>query len=302
MASAKMHADEIHIDVSLVTRLIAEQFPQWKSFPLKSIESTGTSNAIYRLGDTMTVRLPRVASSVAQLKKEQLWLPRLAPHLPLAVPVPVAQGVPNDSYPCEWSIYSWIEGENANIASISNLNDAAKTLGRFIATLHQIDPTQGPLAGEHNFFRGVSLIELDNRVRSALRSLRGMIDIQAATTAWETALQVPPWKHRPSWVHGDLHVGNLLARDGQLTAVIDFGGLGVGDPACDMMAAWTYFTSKTRGTFRKEVQVDDATWARGRGWALYFGLVALPYYQTTNPVLAEIARTSIMEVLADTTP
>ncbi len=246
------------------------------------------------------VRLPRMLSSASQIKKEQLWLPPLAPQLPLAIPVPLGQGVPDNSYPCVWSVYPWIEGENATAKCISNFHSTAEVLGRFVFTLRQIDCTHGPAAGEHNFFRGVPLIELDSKVRTALKSLQGTIDIPAATNAWETTLSVPAWKERPTWIHGDLHVGNLLARNGQLSAVIDFGGLGVGDPACDIMAAWTYFNSETRGTFREAVKVDDATWVRGRGWALYFGLVALPYYQNSNPGLADIARRTIAEVLGDT--
>ena len=299
MASIKMHPDEIQADLSLVRQLIAAQFPQWANLPLQSLESAGTSNIIYRLGTEMMVRLPRTLGSVSQLGKEQRWLRQLAPYLPLAIPIPLGHGTPSETYPYPWSVYRWIEGDDATYEPIFNLHEAAIALGRFVAALQKIDPTQGPPAGEHNFFRGVPLESLDAVVRKTLESLEGLIDVLAATAAWETALKVPPWKGPLRWIHGDLHAGNLLVRNSKLVAVIDFGGLGVGDPACDMMAAWTYFSSETRKTFQTEVGVDDSTWARGRGWALYLGVVALPYYQQSNPVLASIARQTIAEVLAD---
>lgn len=299
MTSTKMHPDEIYIDVSLVGRLISGQFPQWAHLPLKFHESAGTGNVIYRLGNDLAVRLPRTPSSVSKVEKEQVWLPQLAPLLPLAIPVPVGRGLPTDEYPWAWSVFRWIEGMDATASHLSDRHDAASALGRFVAALQKSDPTGGPPSGEQNFYRGVPLGDLDEVARASLKSLHGMIDIPAAKAAWEAALHTPAWKGKPKWIHGDLHAGNLLVRDGRLNAVIDFGGLGVGDPACDMMVAWTYFSSDTRKVFRAELGVDDATWARGRGWALYLGLVALPYYQTSNPALAGIARRSISEVLTD---
>ncbi len=299
MSSGKMHANEVHVDLSLVSELIAVQFPQWASLPLQSFVSAGTSNAIYRLGDDMVVRLPRTPSSATQVAKEQRWLPQLAPLLPLTIPLILAHGVPTDSYPCPWSIYQWIEGDNAVIERLTDPFHAAATLGQFVSAMQKIEITDGPLAGAHNFFRGTPLRIHDEDIRIALQSLDGIIDISAATLSWEAALQAPEWKGRPSWIHGDLHVGNMLAKDGRLSAVIDFGGLGMGDPACDVMAAWTYLPAKTRHIFREAIGADDATWVRGRGWALYLGVIALPYYQFSNPALAEIARRAINEVLTD---
>ena len=139
----------------------------------------------------------------------------------------------------------------------------------------------------------------DQQTRDAISALADVIDTNEVTAAWDAALGVPAWNGAPVWLHGDLHAGNLLVQHGRLSAVIDFGGLGVGDPACDVMAAWLLLSAENRAVFREMLQVDDATWARGRGWALSFGLIALPYYQTTNPVLAGIARHAINEVLAD---
>ena len=297
--SNKMHANEVETDRQLVRRLLRAQFPQWAALPIEPVPSAGTDNALYRLGDDLVVRLPRIEAATEQVSKEQRWLPRLAPHLPLAIPVPLATGMPAEGYPWHWSVYSWLEGENATLERITDPLQAATDAAQFIAALQAIDPTGGPPAGSHNFFRGVPLAHRDAVTREAIATLHGKIDTRAATAAWEAALQTPLWDRPPVWVHGDLQSGNLLAVDGQLSAVIDFGGLGVGDPACDLLIAWNLFTPEMRAVFRATLAVDDATWARGCGWALYFGLVALPYYEVTNPTLAAIARYAIEQVLAD---
>ena len=299
MPIGKMHADEVNTDAALVGRLIAAQFPHWADLPIAPVPSAGTDNALYRLGDGMLVRLPRIHSAVGQVAKEHEWLPRLAPLLPLAIPVPLAKGTPDDGYRWEWSVYRWLEGENATSERIADPSQAATELARFVAALQRIDLTGGPPPGAHNSFRGVPLAARDLETRVAIEALHGTIDAGAATAAWEEALEAPASNGPLVWIHGDLQSGNLLAVQGRLTAVIDFGCLGVGDPACDVMAAWTYLSAETRDAFRAALTVDDATWARGRGWALSFGLIALPYYQVTNPVLAGIARYAIDEVLAD---
>jgi aminoglycoside phosphotransferase (APT) family kinase protein len=267
--------------------------------PIEPVPSAGTDNALYRLGDSMAVRLPRIHSATEQVEKEHRWLPRLAPLLPLAIPVPLAKGRPGEGYPWHWSVYRWLDGENATLERLADPRQAATDLARFILALQQIDPTGGPLSGPHNFSRGVPLEMRDPPTRAAIRELHGTLDIDAVTAAWEAALQAPAWRRPPVWVHGDLQSGNLLAVEGQLSAVIDFGGLGVGDPACDLIVAWNLLSAETREVFRAALSVDDATWARGRGWALSVGLIALPYYQTTNPILAGIARRAIDAVLAD---
>jgi aminoglycoside phosphotransferase (APT) family kinase protein len=294
-----MHVDEVEINVALVGRLLAAQFPQWTSLPLVPFHSAGTDNALYRLGSDMVVRLPRVEGASEQIDKEQRWLPRLAPHLPLAVPVPLAKGKPGEGYPWPWSIYPWLPGEDATVVPITDPDRAASDLAHFIAALQRIDPTGGPLPGPHNFFRGVPLSLRAEQTRHAITALQGMLDTSAVTEAWEEALQAPAWDGPPVWIHGDLHPLNLLVEQGRLSAVIDFGGLGVGDPACDLMVAWNLFSAHSRDILRAALPVDDATWMRGRGWALSMGLIALPYYQSTNPVLAGIARRTIAEVLAD---
>lgn len=294
-----MHSNEIETAVSLVRKLLADQFPQWAERPLTPVPSSGTDNALYRLGNNMVVRLPRIGWAVGQVAKEQRWLPKLAPHLPLAIPVPLAKGVPGEGYPWHWSVYRWLEGENATLDRLADPQETAVTLANFITTLQQIDSTDGPLPGEHNSGRGVPLAERDAATRQAIATLDRMIDTKAATAVWDAALELPTWFGAPVWLHGDLQSGNLLAVDGELTAVIDFGCLGVGDPACDLMVAWNLFSGEAREAFRAALAVDEATWARGRAWALSVGLIALPYYRKTNPVLANISRTAIEQVLAD---
>src|SRR6266487_4349959 len=264
----KMHSDEVDTDSVLVRRLLAEQFPHWAGLPIEPVLPKGTDNALYRLGEEMVVRLPRRERTAETLAKERRWLPRLEPLLPHAVPVPLAEGVPGEGYPFAWSIYTWLEGETATAEGTADPDQLATDLGQFVAALQQIDPTGGPPPGEHNFFRGVPLELRDTATRAAISALAGRIDTDAVTAAWEAALRAPEWGRRPVWIHGDLDLRNLLVEDRRLCGVIDWGGLGVGDPACDVMAAWKVLPEAARATFRTALSVDDATWARSRGWAL----------------------------------
>jgi aminoglycoside phosphotransferase (APT) family kinase protein len=298
MSSDRMHDDEVDVDASLVRRLLEAQFPHWARLPLEPVRSWGTDNAMFRLGHDLVLRLPRIPSAVPQVEKEQRWLPRLAPLLPLAVPEPVGCGTPADGFPWPWSVYRWLDGEEAPERTGDDRH-AAHDLGGFLAALRDIDPSGGPVSGPHNGFRGASLARRDAAIRDAVALVRDLVDPAAATAAWESALTAPAWDGAPVWIHGDLIGGNVLATRGRVSAVIDFGCLGVGDPACDVMAAWTLLTAGTRDAFRAAVGVDDATWARGRGWALSWGLIALPYYRERNPVLAGRARRAVAEVLAD---
>ncbi len=299
MCARKMHADEVHTDETVVRALLAAQFPHRAHLPVAPVPSSGTDNAIYRLGDDMAVRLPRVESAAGQVDKEQEWLPRLAPHLPLAVPAPLAHGASGAEYPWHWSIVPWLDGENPTLERLADPCRAAIDLARFLAALQRIDPAGGPPPGAHNFGRGAPLAQRDRATREAIAALAGIVDIAAVTAAWDTALEAPAWHGAPVWIHGDLSAGNLLAVDGRLSAVLDWGGLGVGDPACDLMIAWTLFTGESRQAFRATLGVDDATWTRGRGWALSWALIFIPYYLHTNTAGVTDARHTIAEVLAD---
>jgi aminoglycoside phosphotransferase (APT) family kinase protein len=300
MTRRKLHPDELDVDAALVRRLVAGQFPQWRDLPVRSVRSSGSDNMIYRLGTEMSVRLPRRTGRTCEsLDKEYEWLPRLAPCLPLAVPLPIAKGAPGEGYPCGWAVYRWLEGEAATRELLDDPRRTAVDLAGFLSALQAIDVAGAPVPGEHNFFRGVPLVTRDASVRSAIGSLRSVLDARAVTAAWESALAAPEWAGPPVWLHGDFADGNLLARGSRLSGVVDFGGLAAGDPACDLIAAWSFLPAEERRVFRAALSVDDAMWARGRGWALSVALIALPYYWTTNPARVAYSRQRIEEVLAD---
>ena len=296
-----MHTDEIAIDVSLVERLIATQFPQWAHLPVKPVASGGWDNRTFHLGKDMTARLPSAQPYAAQVEKEHRWLPILAPLLPLPIPVPLARGVPAEGYPWHWSVYRWLEGENAAVERIADARQFTIALARFLAALQRIDPAGGPPPGQHNFYRGGPLSIYDAETRQAIAALGDSIDAAAVTAVWETALKAT-WHGSPVWLHGDVSGGNLLVNEGRLIAVIDFGCSGVGDPACDLTIVWTFLSNlakESRETFAAELPLDDATWARGRGWALWKGLITLVQHRTTNLSEAGKAHRVIEEVLAD---
>lgn len=285
----KMHDDQVDTDESLVRRLLAAQFPQWTHLPVAHVPASGTEHDLYRLGSSLVVRMPMLASAVGQAERDLRWLPAIAPHLPIAVPVPLAIGTPQFGYPFAWSVYPWLDGSPAHLPNV----EAAVSLAQFVLALQGIDAAAGPPRNG----RGGPLAPRDPDVRKALAQLSGSTDTRAAAVAWERALDAPAWDGPPTWLHGDLHPGNMLAHNGNLSGIIDWGCLAVGDPACDLLPAWTFFDSGTREVFRATLGVDDAMWERGRGWALSIGLIALPYYQDTNPELAEIARRAVESVL-----
>ncbi|MER5310273.1 aminoglycoside phosphotransferase family protein [Streptomyces sp. NPDC002773] len=297
MAATPTRPDELDIDTALVGRLVTGRFPEWAGLPVRAVASAGTDNAMFRLGDDLVVRLPRAPHAVGQVEKEQRWLPLLAPHLPLDVPVPVGRAGAGPDFPMPWSVYRWLDGDDTYDVPLTDLAHAAVELGRFGAALRTVDASEGPPS-----FRGgpVTAWE-DGNLPAAVRGLGalGLVDTELASAAWESVLRLPQWDGPPVWIHGDLLPGNLLGREGRLSAVIDFGGLGTGDPACDMMPAWTLLTADTRPLFREAARADDATWARGRGWALAWGLVTEAYYREKNPVLAAVAHRTRTEALAE---
>jgi aminoglycoside phosphotransferase (APT) family kinase protein len=293
-----VHENEASIDVSLVRRLVRAQFPRWADLPVKPVEVGGWDNRTFHLGEHMTVRLPSAESYVAQVEKEHRWLPELAPHLPLPIPVPLAKGIPAKGYPWPWSVYRWIEGETATVGRIGDLVEFATTLAGFLVALQRVDPTGGPPPGPHNFFRGGSRLVYDAETRQALAALEGEIDTRAALAVWEAALDAA-WHGPPVWFHGDLAWGNLLVEEGRLSAVIDFGTSGVGDPSCDLAISWTLFGGESREAFRAVLQPDDATWARGRGWTLWKALITLAGSANSGSQDPREPRHVIDEVLAD---
>ena len=267
-----MHVDELEIDEALVRRLLAEQFPEWADWPLTRVEPTGTVNAIFRLGDALSLRLARRNGPTNAGGKEFDWLPRLARVLPFEIPIPVAQGHPTQEYPWFWDVHTWVKGESVPVEAIDAVR-GARDLAAFVAALQQVDAAGAP-AG-----RGIPLAERDRSFRYWMTRFDGD---HAVTAEWERALVAPAWDGPPVWHHGDLDVRNWLVRDGRISGVIDWGSMGVGDPACDVMVAWKLHSRAARDAFREALQPDDATWERARGWVVSQAVAALSYYTPEN--------------------
>jgi aminoglycoside phosphotransferase (APT) family kinase protein len=284
------------IDDVLVRHMVSAQFPQWAHLPVKAVTMGGWDKKSFRLGERMIVRLPSAAAYAAQVEKEHRWLPRLAPFLPVQIPIPLAIGEPTSSYPWKWSICRWIEGETAAQEVVTDSNDFAAGVAGFLVALRRIEPMGGPPPGPHNFYRGGPLTTYDAEVREAIGILERRIDTKAATAIWEAALRTS-WDHSPVWIHGDMSVGNLLSQDGELRAVIDFGMLGVGDPACDLSIAWTLFRGRSREVFRAMLPFDSGTWIRGRAWTLWKALIVEAGLSRTNAIEWAQPRHVIDEVL-----
>jgi aminoglycoside phosphotransferase (APT) family kinase protein len=286
------------IDIALVKRLIAAQFPQWTDLPIRPVKVEGWDNRTYHLGEDMSVRLPSASWYAAAVEKEQRWLPVLAPQLPLPVPAPLAKGQPGLGYPYHWSINRWLAGETAAHDRISDLDEFADTLADFLITLRNIDSTGGPLAGEHSFYRGAPPVHYDGETRAAVTKLGDRIDGASALKVWDAALAAS-YNGPPVWFHGDVARGNLLVENGRLSAVIDFGTSGIGDPACDLAITWTFFHGKNRETFRRAISVDDGTWARGRGWTIWKSLIVLADQIDTDPEGAAENQRIIADLIAE---
>ncbi|MEI7056266.1 aminoglycoside phosphotransferase family protein [Nocardioides sp. CCNWLW239] len=290
----------ITVSAEQAARLVAEQFPQWASLPVTAVANGGWDNRTFHLGTDMLLRLPSAEEYALAVEKEHRWLPRLAPSLPLPVPVPLAKGAPGSGYPFVWSVYRWIDGTPATFESVADPVRFAEDLAGFVAALQGIDASEGPRPGKHNWFRGATLRTYEAQAHRALDDLRGHIDVATAEETWAQAIAAP-WDGVDVWFHGDLAQGNLLLQDGQLSAVIDFGTCGVGDPACDLAVAWTLMSSPGRDAFRKRLAVDDATWARGRGWALWKTLVSCANTLGEDAPDAVNARRVLTEILGNHT-
>ncbi|GAA2760688.1 aminoglycoside phosphotransferase family protein [Actinopolymorpha rutila] len=286
------------IDAGLVKRLLTAQFPQWSDLPVTPVEVDGWDNRTYRLGEELTVRLPTAPGYVPAVEKEHRWLSVLAPHLPVPIPVSVALGEPGEGFPHPWSIRRWLDGDTARPDRITELAEFAESVAEFLLALQRIDATDGPTAGEHSFHRGAPPAYYDNETRACLRTLEGRLDTDRAAAVWDAALAAE-WRGEPVWFHGDVAHGNLLVRDGRLAAVIDFGTCGVGDPACDLVIAWTLFAGPSREAFRRTVALDAGTWARARGWVLWKALLGLAEDARQGRALAAGNLRVVEEVLAD---
>ena len=264
--------ERVEVESDVVRRLIRSQFPQWAALPIEPVSKGGWDNWTFHLGDDMVVRLPSAAEYAQAVEKEHRWLPTLALTLPLPIPAPLAKGAPSPDYPYPWSVYTWLDGRTAAPELIAHPVTFAVDLGAFLSALQAVDPTDGPQPGLHNWFRGGTLRTYDPSTQGALRELGQHLDVDRARQVWADALDAS-WDGIDRWFHGDVAAGNLLLDDaGELSAVIDFGTCGVGDPACDLAVAWTVMTAEGRQAFRAQLAVDASTWARGRGWALWKAL------------------------------
>lgn len=287
-------SDRIAIDAPTVARMVARQFPHWAHLPVTPVARSGWDNHTFHLGPAMKIRLPSAERYVAQVEKENRILPILARQLPLPVPAPLGIGRPDADFPWPWSIQRWIAGETASRETIADMAHFGHDLGRFLAALQRLDARDGPPAGAHNFHRGGDLAIYDAEARRSIAMLGDRIDGPAALALWEAAL-ASRWTEPPVWVHGDIAVGNLLVREGQLSAVIDFGSCGVGDPACDLVIAWLFLDAPGRAAFRAALPHSSATWARARGWALWKAALMAAQGQQTHP--AELPPLAVIERL-----
>ena len=293
MPAADTPAAEVDVDATLVRSLLAEQRPDLAALPL-SEAATGWDNVLFRLGDDLCVRLPRRSVAAPLVEHEQRWLPTLAPHLPLPVPVPVHAGRPGAGYPWAWSVVPWLPGEIALHAPPADPDAAALALGRFVAALHGV---AAPPDAPANPWRGIPLAHRDERLRSDLDRVGPAVDRAAVLDCWSTLVAVPAWTGPPTWLHGDLHPGNVLVADGAIAGVIDFGDLTSGDPAGDLGIAWMLLPPPARAVFRSAVgDVDDDTWQRGRGWALAVGM-AIIGSSADNPAFTDLGVRTVAAAL-----
>lgn len=297
--------DEQPPDRELAARLVAAQFPQWADLPVTDVALSGWDNRTYRLGEDLSIRLPRSRFYREQVAKEQRWLPRLAPHLPVAIPRPVAEGAPGLGYPYAWSVYAWIAGDPATLDKIDDLSAFARDVAGFLVALRACDAGDGPPPGQHNWWRGGPLDFYLDEARTALATVADELtpaQLAIGTEILDAAV-ASRWAGPPVWVHGDIAYGNLLVSDGRLAAVIDFGSSGVGDPACDVVLAWTLLSGASRQAYAEALGLDADTWARGRGWGLWKAVITIAGGRdSTDPadrtMIAETRRV-LHEILTD---
>ena len=290
--------ERLSVDVDLVRRLVAEQFPHWADLPVRQVAVNGWDNSTFHLGDSMKVRLPMAAGYVSQTAKETRWLPLLAPQLPRPIPAPIAMGQPGHGYPFQWSVYGWLAGETAARERIADLGAFADDLADFLLALERIDPLDAPLAGRHNFHRGGRLAVYDAETRACAVALGERVDGPAALALWDAALATA-WPRPPAWVHGDIAWGNLLVEGGRLAAVIDFGSAAIGDPACDLVIAWTLFEGASRERFRVRMEMDSGTWARGRAWGLWKALLVMRGHVEAGNMAGAEQESRLIETILD---
>ena len=296
MGAVSLHPDEFRIGDSLVRHLLASQCPQWASEALTRIGTSGTVNILYRLGKDKVVRLPRAPAFSGGPERASRWMPVFASQLPLVVPEYLVLGEPIEDYPSRWSILEWVEGAPASRSTLDDMYSAARALGEFVAALRTV-PTDGAPDGGN--YRAFGLARRDDDFRAWVERLPDDIDAGAALEVWDDCLQAGQYTDQPRWLHTDLRGDNLIARDGNVVAVIDWEGCTVGDPSADHLAAWWLFDGDAREAFRLASGATDDAWRRAKGWALHMAVAAIPYYAKTNPSFADQAHHALDQLLRD---
>ena len=293
----RLHDDQVDTDPDLVRQLLSAQTPQLSRLPLSRVREFGTDHHLYRLGDDLLVRMPIIGWAVGQARSDEAWLPRLAPYLPVAVPAPLLVGEPGFGYPYPWAVVPWLDGATPTAGNV-DAEVLAADLAAFVRALHAVDAMDGP--AKTGASRGVPLAGLDDGVRRTLAASAALADIRdEVLEVWEDALTAPAYDGTPVWIHGDLMTGNLLVREGRLSAVIDWGGLGLGDPAPDLCPAYWLFDGGSRSAFLESLAYDDATLRRARGWIVAPAVSGVDYYADTFPTMARTARASLEAVIGD---
>lgn len=293
----KLHDDEVAIDSVLVERLLAAQFPRWAGQPVRVVQDSGTDNVTFRVGDELAVRLPRTERTQGQVEMDLAWMPRLAPHVSLPIPEPLALGEPDAGYPFSWGVYRWLPGAPFSLDCVDGVR-AARELAAFVRSLRGVDTAGAPVPDDNPFSRGTPLAPRDAMFREALDQLKEYFDVGRVTAAWEESLASDVWDGVPRWIHGDLMAGNVLVADGKLSAVIDFGTARAADPAGDVLPAWWLFEGESRTAYREALEVDEATWLRARGWALSLVIIAIPYYLNRRAGTLARGQESVADILS----
>jgi aminoglycoside phosphotransferase (APT) family kinase protein len=293
-AAPPLHDGEVPVDDSLARDLLATQLPALSTLQVRRVPSTGTDCAIFRLGDELGLRLPRIGWAAQQIAREVAVLPTLGPHLSIELPQPVATGTPSPRYPFPWLVFRWVDGDDMLHSTGADAVVLARDLASFVHALGRIDPMDAPLGGRH----GGDLASDDTSTRACIDQLRHLVDAPRAIEVWDAALDAGPWQGAPRWVHGDLLPGNVIVRDGHVAGVIDWSAAGVGDPACELMLAWS-LPEDARAVFCEALPFDAATWARARGLVVEQAVHFIAYYATTIPDAVASATRRLAAVLGD---
>ncbi|WP_342638511.1 aminoglycoside phosphotransferase family protein [Orientia tsutsugamushi] len=282
----------------LARKLIAEQFPEYASLTIVDVEKQGHDNRTYRLGEHMLIRMPTAADYALKVPKEQELLLQLAKRLSVSIPAPIKMGKPSTDYPYPFSIYKWLSGKSINLLTLidQEKEQLAFDLAKFLKELQAITDVEGPEPGQHNWWRGDHVSVYDKGAREQIAELAEIIDASKALALWDQACATR-WNKTPVWIHGDFAIGNILMDSEKLSAVIDFGGAAVGDPACDLVIAWTYLSGKARKIFISEMDMDQCTWLRARAWALWKATFELCQIADKNIPEAGLQKRIIDEVV-----